>query len=324
MAQIIPVEAFKQLLEDSELVRIEEFASQTFYGFTLERTVSDADPLWNVLRASQSGGLIELLTASGKFDQVWDNRATLFGAPPFADTRSVICDGVNDHLLIGNVAVLDFDGTTDAFSICGHFRTNQTAEKIIFSKQAGGNNVGYRITSQSNQVRMHISGGAAGNRIEVRSPDLSLADDAWHHVCMMYDGSGNASGVSMVIDRVDQTSSLTLQNDTLTSWGVNVLAAQISGRNGTVAEWDGFLNEIAVFNVELSVAEAIATSAAGAVDPAIALDLNQHAQAASMVGYWRFDNDVFPNVLDRSNVGNNLTAIMTNMTASDLVSEVST
>ncbi len=318
---IIDLQTFKELIDASELIRIEELPNTNFFGFALDRNVTDADERWNIYRASLSGFEIELITASGEFNQVWDNRAALFGAPPFSNVKSVLCDGVNDHILIGNVSLLDFDGTTDAFSISAWFRTNVTAERIIFSKQGGGNNVGYRLTTQVDQLRIHISGGAAGNRIEVRTPTLTTADDDWHHVVMTYTGSSAASGVNMIVDGVDQSGSLTISADTLTTWGTNSIAAQMSGRNGTTLEWDGFLDEIAVFDVGLSVASAQAIFNSG--NPAdMNQDLGSYVEKANMVSYYRFDNDVFPNILDRSNVGNGLDGVMTNMTESDLVSEV--
>jgi len=292
----------------------------TYIGYNRDQDASTSASSWLIKRVTVSGTVGQTLYASQAFDQVWDDRVTLFGTPPFSNTRSVIFDGTNDYVNFGNLSALSFD-RLDPWSWSGWFRTNSTAEQAILGKQGGTNTTGYRITQQSNQLRFHFSGGAGANRIEVRSPSLGLADDSWHFGAVAYDGSSNASGVTMLIDDVYyNTGALTQQTDNLTSTTVSTDVFQISGRNLTAQEWNGFLDSQALFSLGLSEAQMrlLLNEAAGTATPG---DISQLAFYAADCQMWcrMGENSTFPTLTDLS--PNGASGTMTNMTASDIVGE---
>ena len=270
-------------------------------------------------RALIDGGSVTDFRWAGDrlFDQVWDDRDTLFPEAPFSNNRSILSDGVDDHIVIGNVTELNFD-LADPFSISAWFRSTFTgsAEKIIFSKQGSGNDFGYRMAIQSNQVRFHLSAGAGGNRLEIRSSTvITPNDDAWHHVVCTYDGSGNDTGVNIFYDNV-QLSTTSNGSSSISGTTQTTVQAQYSGRNGTTNEWQGFLDELSVFNKALSIGEASELYNSGTPGNIATSSID-----ADNVGWWRHDGDVFPTIIDQgSNTSNDAT--MTNMTSTDLVGEV--
>jgi hypothetical protein len=231
----------------------------TYVGEAFEQGADTSQPVWRIKRVStnSSGSIVEYATnVDGKilFDQIWDDRDTLFPELPYTDTISTNFE-TNSYALIGDVPELSFD-KLDPFTISTWFKLSATNERILFSKQGGSNSEGYRVAIQGGDPRFHLSGGGAGDRIEVRV-NLAVAfefdDGEWHHIAFIYNGNGLASGVSVYVDAVMQTT--TNQVDNLTSSTITTVAAQISGRNGANAGFNGLENEVSVYNTNLSAAQ---------------------------------------------------------------------
>lgn len=286
----------------------------TIVGQSREINPSTGSPVWLIKKiTSQSKDLIRIEYASQKFDQIWDNRDTIFNV--FRNTTSILLDGVNDHVLLGDVTELSFDGTSP-FSISVWFRSTfvGTQEKILFSKQGANFASGYRLSIQDNALFFHISGGSANNRIEVESPTLSINNNDWHNAIITYDGSQDASGVSIYFDT--ELQGLALNSDNLSNSADNSIEAQYAGRNGTTAPFLGFMDELSAWNKELSPVEVDDIYSGG-----VPGDLALHSAGVNNVGWWRHDGDIFPTIVDQgSNTSNDGTMI--NMTSTDLVGEV--
>lgn len=283
----------------------------TFTGLSKTIATDTSEPVWQIKRVTVQDDVVTEYADNGNFTQVWDDRYDLFSPITFINTTSILTDGTNDFVSIGNVPELSFSHT-DPYSISGWFRTEKSAEGVIFSKQAGGNNAGYRLSCQAGQIRFHISGGAAGDRIEARTFVDTYGDSFWHHVLVTYDGSTNASGVAIWVDGASIFT--TLNADTLVSTSVNAQAAQICGRNSTSNIFEGFLDEISVWNRVLTPSEVGDVYNLGA--PTNLLDLSS---SSDLVGWWSFDDAIFPSVPDQTTSSND--GIMFNMLSSSLVGE---
>jgi hypothetical protein len=138
-------------------------------------------------------------------------------------------------------------------------------------------------------------------------------------ITITYDGSGDASGVTMYVDGVSQT--LDVQNDTLTSDTSNVANAAIMSRSGGAQNaGPGNVDEVSIWDVELSASEVTTVYNSG-----VPIDLQGQGSSpiTTSLNYWARmgdgANDSFPNIED---VENNINGVMTNMTAGDIESEV--
>lgn len=277
-----------------------------------ERGALSSSAVWLLKRTEQIGGESNTTYADdAKFSQVWDDRANSFPPAIFTNDFSINFDGTNDHLLIGDVAELDFSNNS-TFSLSAWFKLTAINERIIFSKQAGSNNAGYRMTIHGGNPRFHLSGGAAGDRIEVRSSITGLNDGNWHNIIFVYNGTLNASGVDIYIDSIIDPAPV-LTADTLTAATNNAIAAQISGRNGTTATFNGNLDEVSMANVAFGGAAAVIIFNGGTP-----LDISLIPFFNTInVGWWRMgDNATFPTIPDDGPTSNDGT--MTNMDSGDI------
>ena len=316
----IDINSFTRYMDDEKLITlIDDQTNQIFIGHSRQIDPATSSAVWLIGRALvDAGNVIQFQWATDReFDQVWDDRGNLFPGAAFANNTSILCDGVDDHILIGNVADLSFD-IADPFSISMWFRSTftGTGERILFSKQGSSNNAGYRMAVQSNQIRFHLSAGTGTNRLEIRTSDpITPNDDAWHHVVCTYDGSGNDTGVNIFFDNIQVNTTSNAQSSIVGST-VTAVPAQYSGRNGTLNEWEGFLDEISVFDIALN-----GTQVSEVYNSGVPGDISLSSIDANNVGWWRHDGDNFPIILDQgSNTSNDAT--MTNMTITDLVGEV--
>jgi len=289
--------------------------SQTIFGFNERHDAEEDDPTWQ-LRQRTTDGIITKsnYAGNGEFKLRWDQRTEAFLEVLFSNKFSTLFDGSNDHILIGDVPELNFDGN-NPFSVSAWLKTGSTNQQAFFSKQGSSNNAGYRFTIQSNEARFHLSGGSASNRIEVQSPNLSLSDDNWHHVVMMYDGSQSGlNGVSMVIDGVDQTSALDIATDGLSLPTSTTVGAQVSGRNGTLNIFNGLIDEVSLYSIELTVVQAQEIYGGTKPNNVKALSFKDDAIYWNRLGDSDSGGNVFPTYIDEIQ-GLNGTAINMNLSS---------
>jgi len=136
-------------------------------------------------------------------------------------------------------------------------------------------------------------------------------DWSWHHITITYDGSSAASGVTIYVDDVAQTS--TVVADTLSATTLNAISFQLGAVDATNSFFSGVLDDVAVYDIELSAAN-VTTIFNGGEPP----DLTSVGPTADLVGYWLMgDGDTFSTLTDNSSNTNDGT--MTNMEAADLV-----
>jgi len=293
---------------------IDTIGASTFYGFAFSNSTTTANASWLIIRETVAGSATEVIYASEFFNQVWDDRASLFANPPFENNNSVFFQAGNERMLVGDVADLEFS-KTDAFSISAWFRTNTTGQLAIASNQGASNTDGWRLVTNTNRVDFHLS-ESNSDRFEMRTPAVSSADDTWNHVVIMYDGSNADTGFNIVYNGVDQTLSSNGSSTITTTLDYTGVNAYVGIRNVTVNDFIGFIDEVGVWSTGLSVAEAQTVYNSGS-----ALDLlNSGPQAVSLIHWWRMgDNDTFPTIADLGTGGNNGT--LENMISSAIVGE---
>jgi len=230
---------------------------------------------------------------------------------PFTNLLSLLFDGVDELVAFGDVAPFQFE-RTDVFSFSIWFKTSTPSRTLISKKLLGASDPGYQIHMHSGgKIEFHLV-GSGGGEIDVESPS-GFDDGVWHNTVVTYDGSSTAAGVSIYIDGVSQSISITV--DTLVASTLNSEQLRIGTLAASTEPWDGNLDEFSVWDKELTSGEVTEIYNAG-----VPMDLNKHSAAANLVAFYRNgDNDVFPTLTDNKGSNN---GTMTNMEAGDIVSDV--
>jgi len=235
-------------------------------------------------------------------------------AVPFTNTYSCDFDGVSDYITMGNV--LNFD-STDAFSISVWIKPdNVSGYKMFVAKlDTSPPYNGYGLFLKSDEIELYLVGTGWGQHIDIQITGVAdnIVAGVWTHIVMTYDGSTNASGVTIYQNGAAVTP--TVVTDTLSGSMANTVNFQISCRNGTVNPYAGNIDEGAIFNSELSSGDVTAIYNAGVPDS---------LSSFSPMGWWRLGDPggaaEYPTITDIGSGGNNGT--MTNMTSSDIVADV--
>jgi len=241
--------------------------------------------------------------------------------PSFSNTKSVRFDGIDDYVTMGNQSSLDFE-QTDAFSISAWVNRNSIGNRhVIVSKQQfsfGINSPGYNLQINNNdKVTFLLVFKFATHRfIQIESTN-TITDSNWHHIVLTYDGTGGSSaanGVEIYIDGLKETVS---RSGNLGASGATTLNSgdfSIGSFDEQSNYMDGAIDEVSVFNTELSQSQVTEIYNSGVPNDISSL---------SPLSWWRCgDSDTFPILTDNGSGGNDGT--MTNMTSGNIVTDVPT
>lgn len=211
--------------------------------------------------------LFSSIVAYWKFDATSGNAAdatgnghTLTNANAFYG-RGIVGNGA--YLNIGGAqfstsAVTDFNfERNEDFSISGWFKlTADNSNQAVFSHQeSSGDNRGYALyTGGSGKLIFVLGNDAAGtNMIYVRSANVFSIGE-WNHVLVTYDGSSAASGVTMYVNGASVP--LTALFDGLTATTQTSVDVVLGNRAGTSVNFAGALDEVGVWDRDLTSTEA--------------------------------------------------------------------
>ena len=148
-------------------------------------------------------------------------------------------------------------------------------------------------------------GAGAANYIAKVLQVPNIVVDKWQHIVITYDGSRNVSGMNIYVDGIIAetmagTGTGTYTNMSNTSNDL-VIGRQYADTSTHVA--DGFLDEIAAFDKELSAAEVLELYNSGE-----ALNLNTFSAASDIVSWWRMGDKATgtsPNYTIPDQIGSN-------------------
>jgi len=258
--------------------------------------------------ATNNWGAIYDSTAAGE-----TNITGSGGVAPFVNEYSMSFDGVDEYLTMGNT--LDFTNT-DAFSIsCWFKRTRSGVSEFLISKQdSTSNSRGYTllIPFDDNKVTVVIRNNTASSGRLIVDCTTAITDTNWHHIVMTYDGSSNVNGVNLYLDGNNDTG---VTSGTLSATISNTASFQVGAKNGA-SQFSGNIDEVSIFNSELSASDVTAIYNNGA--PA---DLT----SLSPISWWRMGDAATWNgsvwtLIDQGSGGNNATSV--NMEEADRVTDV--
>ena len=220
------------------------------------------------------------------------------GVIPYANNYSIELDGISDYVTMGNT--LDFTNT-DAFSIsCWFKRTRSGVSEFLVAKQdSTSNSRGYSllIPSSDNKVTVVIRNNIASSGRLIVDCTTAITDTNWHHIVMTYDGSSNVSGVNLYLDGNNDTG---VTSGTLSSNISNNASFEIGARNA-LNQFSGKIDEVSVFNSELSASDVTSIYNSGVPNDISSL---------SPLSWWRCgDGDTSPTLTDNGSGGNDGTMV---------------
>jgi Concanavalin A-like lectin/glucanases superfamily len=241
---------------------------------------------------------------------------------PRVSGYSVVFGGTDEYVKVGNVLAFE---RTDPFSITGWFKTTNLNSQYVVSK-IGATDRGYLVAVDSTGLWFGLQNSGA-NRILVYT-ETPLNDGKWHAFAACYDGSSSAAGVLVYVDGLLQATSII--TDALTATVVDTVELRVGARANDTSWWVGNVDNIAIYNVELSVDDVTRIYNGG--DPC---DLTKLNTWVNLVGWWKMgDGDTFPvledssrtkatypTLLDSSGSGHH--GLATNMEAVDVVRDTS-
>ena len=215
-------------------------------------------------------------------------------------------DGTNDVLDIANSSssshVLDF--TTGPFSMGAWFKADAVNGTIIGKRDGISDVTQYQmyIYDITGNLRLHFGAESSEN---VYATNTIIALGEWYHGFVTVDASNNPK---IYINGVEEE----IANETgsppfsFTHRNVNV---SIGARYNTYPTgaflWNGILDDVRMYNRELSASEIQRLYALGATSKINKTLPTQPDLENGLVGHWTFDgSDMYENAADRSSSGN--------------------
>jgi len=178
-----------------------------------------------------------------------NNNAT--PAPGFINSGYTF--SANKYISYGNYLAYE---RTQAFTIMAWFYRCSNANGYAISKLTSSSPYrGFALYYSGTSLLFELANNTGSNYIRVNSPANSLQSGRLYHVVSTYDGSSTGAGVSLFINGQGQDCAILANSLSLTTIGTAAL--EIGNRSaGEVAYyWNAPINNVAIFNRELTPAE---------------------------------------------------------------------
>ena len=211
------------------------------------------------------------ITGETTRDMWGNNDGTIVGNPKIVKGKigeALEFDGEDDCVDCGNDESLSFD-TEDPFSICAWI---QPAVLVTYKAVAGKMEtgwIGYLLaisgsTEASNPSALYVvlSNTNGANDIVCYTPNNSMTTD-WNYVCVSYEGTSDVAGMGLYLNGENQP--ISTVRDGLSASMLNSTNFEIGHRGiaGSPASFNGLIDEVAVYNRDLSEDEVSQNFAAG-------------------------------------------------------------
>lgn len=197
-------------------------------------------------------------------------------------------DGSNDEVVIsdsGNDFQFGDGATDDPFSMAAWIKMSDATQFRIAQKYETGNQEFIWTTSTTDVMLIQVKDFSSSGTLDKRtSLALTSAQGIWTHVAFTYDGSSSSSGLKLYINGTLQsvTDSSSGGYTAMEDRGVDF---RIGGENS--AQWtDGQIDELAVFDRELTQADIEEIFNSGIPNEAKAIRANFDLELNSANQYW--------------------------------------
>jgi hypothetical protein len=270
-----------------------------------------SEPKWMIQRESVVAGVTTIeYVDDADINNVWDDRASLFGDIPFSNDYSLFFDGVNDYVNLGTNAVFEKE-RTDSFSLSFWFKPRAFASTYIYSKRA---------TSVAAGISINMVGGgglvfeiANSSTLKVAGRVTGFIAGTWYFCTMTYAGTSLLSGLKVYINGVLQTLSNT--TDTLATNSIATASSAYIGQINTSAYYDGHLDEISYWD-DYVLSQSEVTEMWNDGDP---IDLSTMATYANCTCWYRCGDNIDDANPTLKDVKGTADGTMTNMLSSNFV-----
>jgi len=194
----------------------------------------------------------------------------------FASTNSFEFDGITDYIDCGNGASLQITGALTISVWVKMSSTSGQSQDCLISKDNGSTQRSYTLwgkTSFSSSPIAYIWNGGANYSVQATT---NIEDDNWHHVMLVYVPS---TSLNIYIDGILEGSNTTSIPSSINNASQNFNIGRFG--NGTFT-LDGNIDEVAVWDSELSQSDVTAIYNGGAPD-----DLNNSGLSRAPLSWWR-------------------------------------
>ena len=236
--------------------------------------------------------------------------------PPYTNTKSILIDGVDDFVTMGNVLQTSNIGA-DPLTMSIWFKTTDSSTQILMAKWYNPSPYGgYSMHITGNNMLTFFIGSFQGSSyILVRKSIASVSDGSWHHFAVTYDGSRNANGVTLYYDGSIVINPSIIKNVAPNYINVNPVDFTIGAR-GTVSSnffhFNGTLDEGSYFDSELSASDITTIWNSGVPN-------NLNDLSTPPTSWWRCgDGDTSPILTDNGSDGNDGTMTNFNTFSNDV------
>ncbi|MDC0215353.1 T9SS type A sorting domain-containing protein [Candidatus Marinimicrobia bacterium] len=207
---------------------------------------------------------------------------------------SMSFDGANDYINVGNATALKIAGDV---SVSAWVRIDDfdNTHATVFSMHDSFN--GYSIRKESTENKLSFIVGDGTDRVRVTTGTLST--NTWYHIVGVNDGTDSKIYVNGALVNT------AAQSNPAASSGEFLIGAHFSSLTGNNNRWwDGNIDEIAVWNDELTASEVSTIyNFGGGID--ISVNSSSYASASNLQGYWNFNAGSGSSVADQSTNSNN-------------------
>tara|TARA_R100001463_G_scaffold10844_1_gene31088 strand:- start:254 stop:1093 length:840 start_codon:yes stop_codon:yes gene_type:complete len=235
------------------------------------------------------------------------------GASGFSNTLSTRFDGVDDYVTMGNVASLRFD-YNDAFSFSFWLNRTTSSDTTCILSRADKDSPfsGYIVLVQDNKIYFRLRNDSSNNFF--MQGTVNIPNETWTHYVVTYDGSNSVSGMTLYKNGLSETVTTT-SSGTVSSYASLSVPFNLATRDNLPnIAYNGAMDEVSAYNVELSASAVTTIYNSGAP--------NDLTGTSGLVSWWRMgDNDTYPTISDNQGSNN---GTMTNMSSGNFITNVPT
>lgn len=213
----------------------------------------------------------------------------------FSNTKSIELDGIDATVNIGATPSNLRFNRLDTFSFSAWVKVDTSQGNAILSNQLAPstNYRGYHFTLlPTNEVRV-ILRSTLSNSLTYTST-TTLTNGVWNHIVFTYDGTATTTGANIYINNTLDTLTGT---GTLTGTMESTDQLYLGSRNDADNWFAGHLDEISIFNTELSASDVSTIYGTGVP--------NDISSISGLVSWWRFEEGSGTTATDSGTGGNN-------------------